>query len=51
MQLQTIGSAMVPTMWIRETKKESLQEKKKKKERKLRSEEQSEAMKRERKSL
>ena len=49
MQLQTIGSAMVPTMWIRETKKESLQEKKK--ERKLRSEEQSEAMKRERKSL
>lgn len=31
MQLQTIGSAMVPTMWIRETKKESLQEKKKRK--------------------
>jgi len=34
MQLQTIGSAMLPTMWIRETKKESLQEKKKKKRKK-----------------
>ena len=47
MQLQTIGSAMLPTMWIRETRKKVCRKKTKKKERKLRSEEQSEAMKRE----